>query len=459
MDVSMVQHIDLIPVNPDVASGPDNTGVDASPPPRSRSHSDGESSAASSSVPGRFRVRRVRRRVGTADEPGVSQAGVSAVSRPAVVVGSPDMVGGTAVPEDVGVTTPGGADTTGRMSAPADSTVGGSADGGSAAGVDDVALVQRLQAAEAQELARLGLRRECISAIGLFLGELASIVDRDREGSDLSAEDVQWCLHVLDAAIQNVMEVQDYVCTILGRRLRGRECVLPDGAARGAACQASHAVVVGLARAVLDGLHERVANAWLDPETLPAELRRDPALFVDAYGELGGYGDVVVAPVPAEETGEAPDVVDGEPSGALSSSDVPTTLQSSGVQRRRTLFSVDGGRTLDAAGRGVSLPSAVLPAHAESVAGDPVPVPGEDDAAGGLASELPGGTTMLAEGTATTVTARERSRSPRVGVHGDGEDVSLMQRLDQDEAGLLHEAGMSKTWTAPDAGLSGAVQC
>ena len=44
----------------------------------------------------------------------------------------------------------------------------------------------------------------------------------------------------------------------------------------------------------------------------------------------------------------------------------------------------------------------------------------------------------------SAASARERSRSPRGEVGGEGEDVSLMQRMNQDEAGLLHEAGMSR---------------
>ena len=444
VDRMMVQHIDVIPVHPDV-NVVRRVGTTSRSRSRSPAGGDGPGvDSSSSSSTGRFRVQRVRRRVGTADAPvvpaeisadmaasstlsaaslgtldvpasgGLSVPGMEAVDETAVPVDGVPASGGSSVP---------GVETVSETAVPVDGVVEVTSSAVmETPATEDVALVQRLQPAEAQELSRLGFRRECISAIGLFLGNLASIVEGEQPAGDLPAGDVQWCLRVLDAAIQNVIEAQDYVSTILGRRLRGRDCVLPDGASRGAGCQLSHAVVVSMARAVLDGLHERVANAWLDPESLPPELRRAPALFVDEFGELGGYGgdldtedvqEVVSVPEPVEASEmSSADVADAP---ALSSTDVPPSMSSGGTARRRALASV--GRDLGLAAPSMPVGEAVE--DVPSAGGDPG-LPGRPLGGGG----------------------RDRSRSPR----GEAaEDVSsLMQRLNQDEGELLREAGMSR---------------
>ena len=400
VDLLMVQHINLVPTDPEVApTRPVTT------PSRSRSRDGGDDAtgaASSSSSTGRFRVRRVRRRVGTADVPGVSSAASadSAASSSLPVTGEAPGAAVDAVPVPAGSSTPLVAPDT-LVDAGVEPTV-----------TEDVALVQRLQPSEAQELARLGFRRECISAIGLFLGNLASIVEGVQPAGDLPAGDVQWCLRVVDTAIQNVMEAQDYVSTLLGRRITGGDCVLPDGAARGPGCQLSHTMVVSMARAVLDGLHERVANAWLDPEGLPPELRRDPALFVDDFGELGGYGDGDDGDATADEA--RVETVENVDVPALSSTDVPATASSMGVARRRSLAIVHHGVAATS-----SQPASVSPTGVPSANAGRVPADGHSGA------------------------GRDRSRSPR----GESEeDVSnLMQRLDQAEGELLRETGMSRS--------------
>ncbi|CAE7843415.1 unnamed protein product [Symbiodinium microadriaticum] len=399
VDLLMVQHINLVPTDPEVApTRPVTT------PSRSRSRDGGDDAtgaASSSSSTGRFRVRRVRRRVGTADVPGVSSAASadSAASSSLPVTGEAPGAAVDAVPVPAGSSTPLVAPDT-LVDAGVEPTV-----------TEDVALVQRLQPSEAQELARLGFRRECISAIGLFLGNLASIVEGVQPAGDLPAGDVQWCLRVVDTAIQNVMEAQDYVSTLLGRRITGGDCVLPDGAARGPGCQLSHTMVVSMARAVLDGLHERVANAWLDPEGLPPELRRDPALFVDDFGELGGYGDGDDGDATADEA--RVETVENVDVPALSSTDVPATASSMGVARRRSLAIVHHGVAATS-----SQPASVSPTGVPSANAGRVPADGHSGA------------------------GRDRSRSPR----GESEeDVSnLMQRLDQAEGELLRETGMPR---------------
>ncbi|CAE7790955.1 unnamed protein product, partial [Symbiodinium sp. CCMP2456] len=158
---------------------------------------------------------------------------------------------------------------------------------------DGVSFVQRLQPDEAQTLANMGVRRDTITALGRFLGELARAGEGHATG-DVARGDVEWAMRVVDLAMQRCIEVQDVINSLLIRRLQGGDCVLPDADSRGGVCQVGHPFVVALARTYLDGLREALADAWVDPDTLPEELRRFPPnqeYFASDNDEEGGYGD------------------------------------------------------------------------------------------------------------------------------------------------------------------------
>ena len=306
VDCHMVQRVDAVPVQPRQRGGPAS---------RSRSRDTDSTDGDSSGMGGRpRRVSRARRRVGTAEgrrdaapvPPPLGHGAASATGR--ATMDSP-------VPAGANVAGVGHASLV--PAAPASLTRGtpgggtGSVDGAPAvrldSDVDGASLVQRLQPGEARELQRLGVRRDTITALGLFLGELASVCDGTHPGSDVAPEDVQWALRVVERALFLSAGTQDFIASILAARLpRGREgCVLPDGDGRGGVVQMAHAFVVGAARTYLDDLQNLLADAWVNPESLPEELRRDPAGGVAA----GGYGEdaeedevrpVVVAPGAAE---------------------------------------------------------------------------------------------------------------------------------------------------------------
>ena len=150
---------------------------------------------------------------------------------------------------------------------------------------------------------------------------------------DLPAEDVEWCMRVLNVVLQRSLWAQDVIASLVRGRLRGGDCSLPDGGARGCACQTTHALLVGVARAYLDSLHGASAASWLDPEMLPPEHEsgEEEAEVPPAEGERSRsprpQGGVLLRRLPARE---ATDAVDAEaprgesaPSGAASSHEWP----------------------------------------------------------------------------------------------------------------------------------------
>ena len=307
VDCTMVQYIDAVPVAPGTGGPPH---VDVS---RTTAVVSDSGASSSSSRSGAMQVRRVRRRVGTADPPRGSTAPVGDAVE---AVGVP----GPGIDATVGVTTGSGATTADAATANArlagaDSVVDvastGVADTDVNVDAEGTSLVQRLQPAEAQELGRLGVRRETISAIGLLLGEMARICEDGAGHGDVQQHDLQWGLRVLDRAILRAAGVQDTIMAILVRRLRqdGGPCVLPEGEARGGIVQLTHGLLVALSRTYLEDLTNNMVDSWLNPDALPAELRAVPppsnSLPEDVdYGSLGGYGEVVVAP--AAEVDVAP---------------------------------------------------------------------------------------------------------------------------------------------------------
>ncbi|CAE7884476.1 yipf6, partial [Symbiodinium sp. KB8] len=275
---------------------------------------DNDRAASSSSRSPSLQVRRVRRRVGTADAPRSSTDRVNSHVEPVASGEDGERVLG-AQPQDTG-----SVEGSSHNTAPDTSAEGcpsSVADGGGAnTGAMDVApgdassLVQRLQTAEAQELTRLGVRRDTINALGLLLDELAAVCAGEVQ-TDVPPEDVQWGLRVLDRAVLRAEGVQDTIMAILVRRIRGQDgpCRLPEGEARGGMVQMVHRLLIAMSRTYLDDLTNNMVDGWLNPEVLLAELRAEPLPPVLGradpedvnYGSVGGYGEVVEAPaVPAE---------------------------------------------------------------------------------------------------------------------------------------------------------------
>ena len=344
VDCHMVQRVDAIPVQPRPRGGPAS---------RSRSRDSLSASSDGPAMGGRpRRVSRARRRVGAGDNGGRATrdipaadnaAPASSVSRtpemPAAGMHTADVVQSPPVStlpaSSVEGVPAGGGSSLGVSTLPASSVEGVSTGGGSSVGpgphvgvdadVEGASLVQRLQPGEARELQRLGVRRDTITALGLFLGELASVCDGTHPGSDVAPEDVQWALRVVERALFLSAGTQDFIASILAARLqRGRDgCVLPDGDGRGGVVQMAHAFMVGAARTYLDDLQNLLADAWVNPESLPAELRREPPEDVTT----GGYGEddvdeirpVVVQPVADPSVG----VPDAAPEGVPLSPVVP----------------------------------------------------------------------------------------------------------------------------------------
>ncbi|CAE7406906.1 unnamed protein product, partial [Symbiodinium microadriaticum] len=250
VDCHMVQRVDAIPVQPRPRGGPAS---------RSRSRDSPSASSDGPSMGGRpHRVSRARRRVGAGDS-----GGRATMDTPVPVADNAPGVVRSSLP----ASTPGpteenavGVDDALPTSSLSTSSVGGAAVGGGSSAevdptvrvaedVDGASLVQRLQPGEARELQRLGVRRDTITALGLFLGELASICDGTHPGSDVVPEDVQWALRVVERALFLSAGTQDFIASILAARLqRGRDaCVLPDGDGRGGVVQMAHTFMVGAA--------------------------------------------------------------------------------------------------------------------------------------------------------------------------------------------------------------------
>ena len=318
VDCTMVQYIDAVPVAPGTG-GPPRVAV-------SRAEAAGSDSGASSSSSrsGTMHVRRVRRRVGTADPPR-SSTDTEGVTVEAAAVPGPDPGATSVVATEVSAAT-----TTDTVAVVAESTgvapvpVVGDTDEVDTNVDEDTegsSLVQRLQPAEAQELGRLGVRRETIGAIGLLLGEMARICEDGAGLGDVQQHDLQWGLRVLDRAMLRAAGVQDTIMAILVRRLRqdNGPCVLPEGEARGGIVQLVHGLLVALSRTYLEDLTNNMVDSWLNPDSLPEDLRAVPPpsghVHEDVdYGAMSGYGEVVVAPVVEPE-----DVV--APNAALAASD------------------------------------------------------------------------------------------------------------------------------------------
>ncbi|CAE7238787.1 UPF1 [Symbiodinium microadriaticum] len=389
VDCEMVQRVDTVPVQPQ---------------PRSRSRSRTRSPAAvleegsSSSTDRRWRVTRARRRVGTADGPGPALASGDGAATGEPAMSTPDVPNEDLPPVSVPVS--------------AGSAMGETANSEAAvnaedADAEDVTLVQRLQPAEARELQRLGVRRDTITALGLFLGELASICDNTHPGSDVMPEDVQWALRVVERAMHLSAGTQDFISAILASRLRRQNggCILPDGDGRGGVVQMAHTFLIGTARTYLDDLHNLLADAWVNPESLPAELRREPpAGYGDTTENVDEVMPVVVAPVrPAgpevDVETDAPRPVVPPPPDAI----LATT--------------VEADNTVD------------VTVHVEAT--------GEAEGE----TEATGETSASASSSWVVPPARTRSRSPRRPTE-DTDEVNMVQLLRMDEHEALAEASV-----------------
>ena len=422
VDCHMVQRVDAIPVQPRPRGGPAS---------RSRSRDSPSASSDGPSMGGRpHRVSRARRRVGAGDSGGRATMDTPvpvADNAPGVVRSSlPASTPGPTEENAVGVddalptsslstSSVGGAAVGGGSSAEVDPTVGVAVD------VDGASLVQRLQPGEARELQRLGVRRDTITALGLFLGELASICDGTHPGSDVVPEDVQWALRVVERALFLSAGTQDFIASILAARLqRGRDaCVLPDGDGRGGVVQMAHTFMVGAARTYLDDLQNLLADSWVNPESLPEELRREPP----GGAAMGGYGDdddeddirpVVVQPL---EEGDNVDIPGGAPPGDMGQTLRPVVTSAEDVH---------------AESPGAVLSSAVDP----PVAVPSVPVDG---------ATLPAGVAdMGATSSWQTPPGRARSRSPRRTEAALEEDVNSHMQLLEDETAELVEVDVPR---------------
>ena len=263
--------------------------------------------SSSSSRSGAMQVRRVRRRVGTADPPRSSTDTEGVAVEAAAVPGADGGATSVAATEVQAATTVAAVADVADMAPSASSgvTPTRARDEVSVVDVDTEgsSLVQRLQPAEAQELSRLGVRRETIGAIGLLLGEMARICEDGAGLGDVQPHDLQWGLRVLDRAMLRAAGVQDTIMAILVRRLQrdGGPCVLPEGDARGGMVQLVHGLLVALSRTYLEDLANNMVDSWLNPDSLPEELRAVPPPSgpvredVD-YGAISGYGEVVEAP-------------------------------------------------------------------------------------------------------------------------------------------------------------------
>ena len=361
------------------------------PRPRSRSRSRTQSPAvaveegSSSSTDRRWRVTRARRRVGTADVPGPALSSAAALGES--TMSTPDV--SSADPPPV-------PETTATVEGVNAATVVNMAD----ADAEDVTLVQRLQPAEARELQRLGVRRDTITALGLFLGELASICDNTHPGSDVMPEDVQWALRVVERAMHLSAGTQDFISAILASRLNRQSggCILPDGDGRGGVVQMAHAFLIGTARTYLDDLQNLLADAWVNPESLPAELRREPpaAGYGDAEEDVDEVRPVVVAPL--------------QPSGVAADAPVPVPAGEAAG---------DDAQTVEVHVRVVAEREVEADREHETV--------GEQSASASSSWMLP--------------PTRSRSRSPRRPAE-DTDEVNMVQRLRMDENEALADASV-----------------
>ncbi|CAE7710560.1 unnamed protein product, partial [Symbiodinium sp. CCMP2456] len=317
---------------------------------RSRSPPTVRSTSSSSSRP---RMRRVPRITGSSSgdgrrAPAAATTPATGPVLPASDVGVGDE-GGRAIPVDSDVV-------------PADEgrgTVTVSAGAGhgvvaTASEMEDVMLVQLLQPDEAQRLSARGVRREAIAALGHLIGELRRIGRREAPVDDVGSEDVEWCLRVVDLALTRSIATQNEIATILRRRFRGERCMLPDSDTRGGVVQLAHPFVVGAARAFLNGLHDELSVAWLDPDQLPEDLRVMPPHDLGeeeeeeeeavAYGDHGQEGRLLRVPAPSDadrsamEDAPLPDaagvVVQGDSDGSLMATVAASSLRPPRVRSR-----------------------------------------------------------------------------------------------------------------------------
>ena len=163
---------------------------------------------------------------------------------------------------------------TGRSS-PSSASRGGGGSAGSMAGDphgDDSSFVQRLQPEEARRLREQGVRKDCVDALGRLLGTLAELQEGTVEVGDLQQHEVTWCVAALEETLQSAQRVTSLLEEIVQSRL-GAPLSMPTGEGRGDVNQLCHETVTLVARNFLDVAMNRLADTWLDPETLPASMQ------------------------------------------------------------------------------------------------------------------------------------------------------------------------------------------
>eukprot|EP00439_Symbiodinium_sp_Y106_P036364 s3040_g4.t1 len=163
---------------------------------------------------------------------------------------------------------------TGRSS-PSSASRGGGGSAGSTAGDphgDDSSFVQRLQPEEARRLREQGVRKDCIDALGRLLGTLAELQEGTAEVGDLQQHEVTWCVAALEETLQSAQRVTSLLEEVVQSRL-GAPLSMPTGEGHGDVNQLCHETVTLVARNFLDVAMNRLADTWLDPETLPASMQ------------------------------------------------------------------------------------------------------------------------------------------------------------------------------------------
>ena len=231
---------------------------------------------------------------------------------------------------------------------------------------------------------------------------------------DLPAEDVEWCMRVLHVVLQRSLWSQDVIASLVRGRLRGGDCNLPDGGARGCACQTTHALLVGVARAYLDSLHGASAASWLDPEMLPPELR------ANGVHESGEEEDVAAAAV---ERSRSPPPQDGGRLHRLPVNAVETAedVRGSGAASSHEIPGRPATATRPA--------TASRPSGEE--AGRPATAPEPPELEGGYGDE-------------DVESVREVVVAPMPRDVAEDEDASLVQMLFMHEGEILQEAGVNR---------------
>ena len=213
-----------------------------------------------------------------------------------------------------------------------------------------------------------------------------------------------WCMRVLHVVVQRSLWSQDVIASLIRGRLRGGDCNLPDGGARGCACQTTHALLVGVARAYLDSLHGASAASWLDPDVLPAELRANG-------GQESGEEEGVAAD---ERSRSPPD------SGRLHRLPVNTETVE--------------GVTSSGAASSHEMPRPATATESEEQEGRPAAAPEPPQPA-----ELEGG-----YGDEDVDSVRDVVVAPMQQDVAEEEDTSLVQMLFMHEGEILQEAGVNR---------------